>query len=576
MGRGRSAGQKQYHVRAENGILISRSTPDVDEGQHVRSSLLCSLLFFSPLGFAQTAPIAIPEGIPRDIYTQPPQLELIAKGAGAHPGKVWVRSTDDGLHVYLKVETAGAQLHWPFEKADMLASDHVEIWLSTSTKVEMPPIGYGNQFGPNELKSADDCKALENDQGPGTPRTPRVDDCDRWFNNQVLYRKQLERLFVRQWLAANTSYGGAVHSFFEDFASSAWANLNAWFFRDELPDALEPKNSKDMKAEFGLDFDHLPPNPTPEQRQKKPDLIGYGLDFFIPWSAFPPTSEFDLRDLWLMVDVFSAAPEGKKMGPYSTTAPGRVWGMPASFNHMVLASPRTHVLSDCHVPGTESDVYDEKHAAWYFPLIGNPPFVVNDDVSLQNAAQGYLYDPQGASPIAETAKHFSKALPDGGFICGPNLAYRGKGGSGTSKFEIDGKNLAVHRLPDGWLLVRSGPTATIQNEHFGSGMCGACDAAKTAIYAVSPSGEISPALELFEVFSGMQDSATGVDFAFSDDWKTVTNFLEMQDDQNDPPKTHTESITYCLSGHKYDKCGEAKNAKMPNPPKFKISADDQR
>jgi hypothetical protein len=531
-------------------------------------------LIFSPVAFAQTAPVSIPESKPQDVYAQPPQLELIPKGAGAHSGKVWVRSGDDGLHVYVNVQTPGAEPHWPFEKANMLASDHVEIWLSTSTKVEMPPIGYGNQFGPITMKSADDCTALENEQGPGTPRSPKVDECVHWFNNQVQYRKLLERLFTRQWLAADTRYVGAIHSFFEDFASSAWANLNAAFFRNELPEALEPKIAKEMKAEFQEDIEQLPPNPTAEQQQKKPALLGYRLHFLIPWSAFPPANQFDLRDLWLMVDVFSAAPDGKKMGPYSTTAAGRVWGSPASFNHMVLAAPRKHMLSECNIPGSERDVYGDKHTAWFTPMAGKPPFVANDDFSLQNVAEGYFYDPAGVSPTVQSTEHFSKALPDGSFVCGPNLAYRGKGGSGTTDKEIDGKNLTAHRLPDGWLMVRSGPTSTIQNPNFGSGMCGLCPAAATAIYAISPEGSISSALELRESFSGIVGSAAGVDYSFSDDWKTVTNFLEVQDDQDDPPKTHVESVTYCLNGHKYEKCGEAKGVKMPNPPKYKISGDD--
>ena len=90
----------------------------------MRSLLLCSLLIFSPVAFAQTAPVSIPESKPQDVYAQPPQLELIPKGAGAHSGKVWVRSGDDGLHVYVNVQTPGAEPHWPFEKANMLAINH--------------------------------------------------------------------------------------------------------------------------------------------------------------------------------------------------------------------------------------------------------------------------------------------------------------------------------------------------------------------------------------------------------------------------------------------------------------------
>ena len=43
--------------------------------------------------------------------------------------------------------------------------------------------------------------------------------------------------------------------------------------------------------------------------------------------------------------------------------------------------------------------------------------------AVMNTAQGYLYDPGGASPEGEERKFFSRATGGGGFACGPKLAY---------------------------------------------------------------------------------------------------------------------------------------------------------
>jgi len=92
------------------------------------------------------------------------------------------------------------------------------------------------------------------------------------------------------------------------------------------------------------------------------------------------------------------------------------------------------------------------------------------------------------------------------------------------------------------------------------------------IYAISTAGQIAKALDLSDRISGSSGDPDDVDYAFSTDWSRITYYTDFPDDPNDQSenaKTHTTSVTYCLKGHKYDKCGHSDNAKMPNPPNFK-------
>jgi hypothetical protein len=90
----------------------------------------------------------------QDIYATPPTLPLIGKSPEAHRGNVWLRSTDEGLHIWGKVERGEQEIQWPRLRSEMLSADHIEVWLAASPDPTMPAVGWGNQFGMSELTSA--------------------------------------------------------------------------------------------------------------------------------------------------------------------------------------------------------------------------------------------------------------------------------------------------------------------------------------------------------------------------------------------------------------------------------------
>ncbi|MFZ2021474.1 MAG: hypothetical protein WBA18_16470 [Terracidiphilus sp.] len=544
----------------------------------MRRSLTLLLVLMPLFLSAQTAPtIAVQSGVPQfPIHSLPATMVLIPKAPGAHPGKIWVRSSDQGLSIWGQVQVPDNDLRWPTQKSEMLKSDHVEIWLSASPDVQMPPVGYGNQFGEIDLKNAADCEPLENGGGPGDPRMPKLEDCRRWYNEQLEYRKQFERLFTRQWLAAGNDFSSPTtpsKSFFEDFATGAWANLEASLFDDDLPKPLKPQ-SDGVVAEFNTDFGKQTTLKTAGGQSYQQGIItGYSFHFFIPFTAFPPAQQLRLRDLYLMVDVFSAAPEGKKMGAMSTTSAERLWGKPKSFNHVVLDAPRDYEISPCNTRGVEEDMYGVAHRAWYFPLAGEGPLYLRTDYDIENPAGGYMYDPAGVSPIFKATEHFWKVEADGSAVCGPKLEYRKGAVTKTSEFYVAKEYFETQTLPDGWMLVRSGPDMSTQSP-FGSGACGACPVVDFHVYSISPKGEIARALDISDEFSGYEDQPSDGDFAIAPDWRKVTYYRDVVtylDDGKGGQRDDWSSMSYCLEGHAYRKCSEAKNVSPPDPRNFQLA-----
>lgn len=253
----------------------------------------------------------------QDIYSTPPTLPLIPNSPQAPHGNVWLRTTEDGLHIWGKVDRRDQEIRWAQQKSEILTSDHVEVWLAAASDVQMPAVGWGNQFGMQELKSANDCSDFGDSQtgekGAGAK------NCQRWYEEQRRYREQFRRLFMRQWLITSNNYGGATRSV-EEFASGAYDNLSASLFPEDLPRMLEPQRDDPLKGELAIDF-------TPETRKNAAGQgyqynrpIGYHFHVFIPYTAFSPTQQLKLSDVYVMVDVFGAAPDGQKQGAFSTTA----------------------------------------------------------------------------------------------------------------------------------------------------------------------------------------------------------------------------------------------------------------
>ena len=104
-----------------------------------------------------------------------------------------------------------------------------------------------------------------------------------------------------------------------------------------------------------------------------------------------------------------------------------------------------------------------------------------------------------------------------------------------TKFWVDEKYFETKTLPDGWGLVRSGPL-TRPHSPFGSGQCGSCEIVDFDLFAVSPQGEITSALNIDQDLSGMFGSPQASDLAIAPDWKQITLYLEYEDDEQKDPK----------------------------------------
>lgn len=504
----------------------------------------------------------------KEIYATPPSLTLITRGPQAHHGAVWLRSTDDGLQVWGKIEADEQGFHWPQQKSEMLSSDHIEVWLATSPEVSMPQIGWGNQFGATELGSPKAC-ADQDAQHTGDAVSASK-NCERWYNGQLQYRQYLRRLFVRQWLIAGSDYTGFGRSI-EDFATTAYAGLTASLFPEDLPKVLEPKPDDGVKVDIETER-------RPETRKNAAGATynynrqtGYHFHLLIPYGAFPPAQQLKLSDLYFMVDVFSSAAAGHKMGDYSSTASAREWGKPGTFNHLKLASPRSFSLTPCEYNLEQQDLYNQSNASWFFPSASTTNADLRSSFALINPAGGYMYAPAGVSPEVTTANYFWTKLPNGATICGPHLAWRTSRTIRPTKFNLDEERYEVKTLPDGWTLIRSGPTASTVSA-FGSGSCGSCTVMGFDVFAVSPQGEITSALALDETLTGGQGQPAEADLTIAPDWKQIILFRGITDETQTDTSPWT-STTYCLESHAYKKCSESKQVQPPDPPHFKEFRD---
>ena len=521
-------------------------------------SVGCQLLLIvsATLVWGQNAPVTEIHSVPDAYRGQtvvswrrgPPTFELIPQTAGGRSGHVWVASSPDGL--LIQGEVAGPKPSWPATRSDMLRKDHIEVWLAAEPKMDLPPIGWGSQFGEQYLESENDCST-----GNRQPEF-KADACKAWFREQVKYREQFRRLFVRQWLLAGDDHAGYPTSYIvEEYSHAAMQNITTNFFPAVYdPTAIGPAFMDGVMMWVS---------------QTVRDQPGYSFQITIPYSAFPPVPSLDVRDLWLMVDVFGAAPEGKRMGAFSTTAPHRKWGDPSTFNHVRIEHPLQLSLSPCAYPLAQQNLYDKDQPSFVYPVPEGTKegerVLIDKAVVVLNPAQGYLYDPAGASPQAQVRRVFFKPTGNGGFVCGPKLAYvKGPISVKTANF-ISEEGFDTKLLADGWILVKSGPDAGTATR-FGAGPCGACYVAELNIYAISPRGEVKPALQIDEVIGNRTNSA---DFDFSHDWSRATYYSQAEYAGSWTAKT------YCLKGHDYEACGSKENATPPDPPGVKVLRGSQ-
>lgn len=522
--------------------------------------MIGSLLAVSLAWAQKQQPVVVPEFHPSSIgdgiylyKDMPTDLTLVPKEAGGRNGKLWIRNIGSALLIAGQVD--GAAPDFPRNQTQILAKDHIEVWLATVPDVPMPPIGWGNQFGEELLpKGADSCAEWAKQDAASAPAgTQKQQKCRAWAAEQQQYRNAFRKLFVRQWLLT-PDYAIEVYATpAYDLITTKYASDQA-AYKDEIPETLKPKGKVQMW--------YSPLNGGQ----------GYTFQIAIPYSAFPPANTLDLENLWLMVDVFNPAPQGKKMGAYSSSSPLRTFGKPETFNQLQLKPRRSFRVAPCDIGLDGTDKYGAKHPGWFLPQ--HDQFVLGSEFEsetfiLVNEANGYAYLPSGVSPMVRTVHHFWHSVGENQWVCGPGLAYQKGLDSRHYEDVVAEEGFDAKTLKNGTLLIKSGPR--VYYSEFGSGQCGACPRYDLEIFAIDKTLKLTEALSLGGVVQGDNDA---VDISVSRDWSEVVEYKEQRTESTDANGSpFWSATTYCLDAVKYTKCGEKKDVHPPNPPVLKELRD---
>jgi hypothetical protein len=512
----------------------------------------------APLGWSQQpGPIAVPELHPDSVGNGvsafkglPPDLTLTSKDPGGRKGQLWIRNVGTGLLIAGQVD--GPSPEFARNPNDVLSKDHIEVWLAGSADVSMPPPGWGNQFGEQLLpQGANSCPDWVKETSPDAPNKAELEQaCRAWAAQQQQYRSVFTKLFMRQWLLApNLSVEAYATPAYDVITTKYAGGQKAYSAR--IPRLLKPSGKVQMAY------------------TTRPGVSGYSFQIQIPYSAFPPVNTLELENLWLMVDVFNAAPTGKKMGAFSSSSPLRAYGKPETFNQLQLRPKRSFRMGPCSASLEGPDKYGDKHPGWFVPQHDQDSEFETDSFILVNEAEGYAYNPSGLSPVVRLTRHFWHRIGSNEWICGPGLAYQKEQNSKQYEQMTAEEGFDARRLQDGTLLVKSGPR--VYYSEFGSGECGACPRYGLEIFALDKSLNLKQALSLGGVVRGDQDAA---DFSIAPDWSKVVQYQERPPEQNDPnAKSTWTAVTLCLKGMEYVDCGEKKNVQPPNPPLLKKLRD---
>jgi hypothetical protein len=520
---------------------------------HMASKVLSSILLATTLNCllsAQTAKtIVVPNA---ESFTpsqqipfkyQPADLELVPQAPGARKGRLWVRNIGHALAIDGEVD--GDAPVWPRNKNHILEADHVEVWLAIVDDVPMPPVGYGNQFGAVELASESDCG--KSDPPRSEAADPKdLEKCKKWYRQQLRYRTRFKRLFEYQWLLtpnyAEEAYATpAYEEIVRDYASDQGR------YEEEIPKLLKPaeKTVQGWLQQYG-------------------GQPGYRFTVYIPWNALPASNTLDISRLRLLVEVFNPAPDGKKTGPYSTTAPGRKYGKVETFHLLELSTPKHYQLSACGGDLKVQDKYGDSLPGWFVPRVDNGFGWISKAFAITNEAFGYMYGPDGLSPVVHEQDFFFKGIDQGEWICGPKLTYKKDDAVHTFDAFVDHEGFNLKKLDNGSMLVKVGPRTYYST--FGSGACGACPRTDLRIFSIDKNWNLKKAIGLGGVIGS--PTLESQDITVSTDWNTVTQYDGKFADQ-EFEKLSWSSTTYCRKGLEFEQCGKKNNVQPPNPPVLK-------
>ncbi|NJO67469.1 MAG: hypothetical protein HC826_00255 [Rhodospirillales bacterium] len=460
-------------------------------------------------------------------------MTLLPTSPKARGGHVWVAQAADGLIVAGRV--TGPSPTFPTTADAIWSGDHLELSLALIDEVPLPLIGWGNQFGPVELETAESCAAVED--LADSPNS--VSECQTWYNEQQSYRRQLRKLFVRRWQLAP---GITI----ETLAAPAFASL---------PDEAKAAALTLAPSETASN--------APTTRFATTAEGGYSFEIAIPWSALPPSPTLDLSEIRMMVDVLSPGTDREREGPLATTSGERKGEDVETFNLLRLAAVKQWDVTRCRYPLNGEDQWTEqKLPAYFFPANSSE---ISELFVLENDAAGYQYAPAGYSPAVEMIRFFSETIAPDLTLCGPPVALRRGNDSSFSRDLSLSRVSSIKRVEGGWLIA-DGPYLGSASR-FGSGACGACPLiGLQVLYLPETKGQPSVAfadawlIEDEDITEGLGRNAR---VQVSDDLTTITAWEG--ETPADARKMIWTRIRQCYdpSTHLFEECGQEEGVTPP-------------
>ena len=406
----------------------------------------------------------------------------------------WVSQVDSGLVLAGPLEPDGS----------------IDLTLSHADPLELPPVGWGHQFGYEELASEAGCATSEF-SGNRTAREREA--CSRWYQRQLAWRDTVRILFTRRWHIT----------------------------QDEVRETLARPVFDALSVRSRVALEPLEPHGKPVARVR-----GSTFEAVIPWDALPLMPSLVLNRVRVGV--------------------GR-----ASIVHP-LPTPRRFAVTACDyalrdslivTTGRDRDYLEPSPRATAFvrpTANGN----IESVVLLDNSAAGYQYEPgdDTRSPVALTAHFWTYRLDPERLLCGPRLAFARTGFIARSPEVIDQPHhVRIHKLANGDFLLRNGPRAW--SSYYGSGQCGACPRVGVDVFYLDvATGAITPA---FSHVGVAEPGSNEVDITMTDDWKTIAVF---------EGSSRWKVTRHCLdvARRTYLACGEEDDVAPPSPRGVDIDA----
>jgi len=431
------------------------------------------------------------------------------RSGSARNNPIWVARTNEGLVLAGTVDG----FHVAASIGELSSSGRLEIWLSATDSIEMPPMNWFGDTPPEER--CDD------------PAVPSKPSCLEWYRDQSAYRAKMKALFTRMWRVAPNLIEEAE-------ASVAYESLSA----AQKATARQLKPSEFPTAKFSIDA-----------RNK----LSY--EILVPWQAFPPVEQVSLERVNLTLNVLQG---DSVLATTDHSLPDiRHPAMPS----FALFPPILAHFTPCEYPlgrGPDTPVYAFLDAS----LNVRDAFTFHDRMLCCGA---FVYPPpDSVSPEIVPVTRTVQRIGAGEFVCSSPVAYRKGTSISQSSFDADidaysnpsGDPTApdkhtVFRLRSGSLLVRS-MSWKMQEQSYT--MCAACPWVGFAIYLITRSGEIKEALSLGPVRLDMLELSR-YDVEVSSDWGIVTEFRNRNEEWT--------ATKYCLKSETYEQCGVISPSEPP-------------